>query len=137
MRRFLAMNKLSDIKNRKYTGYIWKSDDKRPLVLINEEYDFSLVKTNPFIIEALLYSEQDKISLTIKHTGRYHINEIPLNKLEEGAELQDRAYLPHRLNGVEKVCFKQLWLPEIDENCNKLPVLKMNALVFTGFKLKK
>jgi len=130
------MNKLSEIKHRKYTGYIWMSDQKTPEVLINEEFDFSTIGLNPFIVEALLYNKEEDISLTIRHTGKYHINEINLKKLPEGAELVDVAYLPHRIEGVDKVQFKQLWIPEDDENRNDLPVLKMKALAFTGFKLK-
>ena len=131
------MNNLSEIKNRKYSGYIWMSDSKEPKMLNKEEFDFSSVGVNPFIIEALLYCEEEKVSLTIRHTGKYHINEINLNKLPDGAELESMEYLPHRLKGVDKVCFKQLWVPEEDENCENWPVLKMKALVFTGFKCKK
>ena len=131
------MNKLSEIKNRKYSGYIWMSDAKEPKVLNNKEFDFSTIGVNPFIIEALLYCEEKKTSLTIRHTGKYHIIEIVLNDLPEGAELEDVEYLPHRLKGVDKVCFKQLWVPEKDDNCEAWPVLKMKALVFTGFKYLK
>jgi CRISPR type III-associated protein (TIGR04423 family) len=130
------MNKLSEIKNRKYTGYIWMSDEKKP-VFYNEGFDFSDIGINPFIIEALLFCKEENISLTIRHTGKYHINEIDLNDLPEGAELVDIEYLPHRLNGIDKVCFKQLWIPEKDKNCEGWPVLKMKALVFTGFKYQK
>ena len=145
------MNKLSEIKNRKYSGYIWKSDSKEPEVYNNEEVDFSIINVNPFIIEGLLYCKDDNISLTIKHTGKYHINEIDLNNLPKGAVLEGYSdvdkkeklnYLPHRLKDdkkgidVDKVCFKQLWVTEEDENCENMLVLKMKALVFTGFKLK-
>jgi len=130
------MNDLIDIKNRKYSGYIWMSDAKEPKVLNNEEFDFSKISINPFIIEALLYCEEENVSLTIKHTGSYHINEIVLNTLTESAVLEDVEYLPHRLEGVDKVQFKQLWIPEEDANCEGWPVLKMKALVFTGFKYK-
>ena len=129
------MNNLSEIKNRKYSGYIWMSDAKEPKVLHNEEFDFSSIGVNPFIIEALLYSESENTSLTIQHTGKYHINEIDLNKYSKD-DLVDVEYLPHRLKDVGKVQFKQLWVPEEDKNCNDMPVLKMKALVFTGFKLK-
>ncbi len=136
------MNNLSEIKNRKYSGYIWMSDAKEPNVLNQEKFDFASIGINPFIIEALLYCEEEKVSLTIRHTGKYHINEIDLNSLPEGAELENVEYLPHRLTDkekgidVDKVQFKQLWIPEKDENCENLPVLKMKALVFTGFKCK-
>lgn len=137
------MNSLTEIKTRKYSGYIWMSDAKNPIILNDEEFVFSSIGLNPFIIEALLYSEADNTSVLIRHTDKYHIDEIDLNHLPEGAELVDVEYLPHRLKDekkridVDKVCFKQLWIPESDDNCKGLPVLKMKALVFTGFKLKK
>jgi len=127
------MNNLSEIKNRTYSGYIWMSDAKEPKMLSNESFDFSTVGINPFIVEALLFSEEDNISLNIKHTGKYQINEVDLNNLPEGSELKDVEYLPHRLKEVKKVCFKQLWIPEEDTNCNDLLVLKMKLLVFVGF----
>jgi len=133
---YIAMNNLSEIKNRKYSGYIWMSDEKKPKVLRNEEYDFSKLEVNPFIIEALLYCKEEDISLSVLHTGKYHINEIDLKNLPAGKEWVDVEYLPHRLDDVEKVQFKQLWLPEKDKNCADMEVLKMKALVFTGFKLK-
>ena len=130
------MNNLSEIKNRTYSGYIWMSDEKEPMVLNNEEFDFSTIGVNPFIIEALLYCETENVSLIIRHTGKYHINEVDMNNLPKDAELVDMEYLPHRLKGIEKVCFKQLWIPEKDENCEGFPVLEMKAIVFTGFKPK-
>ena len=135
------MNNLSAIKNRKYSGYIWMSDEKEPKILNDEEFVFSTIGTNPFIIEALLYCKEENVSLTIRHTGKYHIHEIQLNKYTN-ENLVDIAYLPHRLKDekkaidVKKVCFKQLWTPENDANCEGWPVLKMKALVFTGFELK-
>jgi CRISPR type III-associated protein (TIGR04423 family) len=129
--------KINEIKTRKYEGYIWFSDSETPLVIHNKNHDFSKYKEidNPFIIEALLFAKDENISIAIKHTGKYHIHEIDLNKLPEGAVLEDIHYLPHRLEIVKKVNFKQLWLPEKDENCNNWEVLKMKALVFTGFDI--
>ncbi len=142
--------KINEIPKRKYEGYIWLSDQKEPKVLHKEpvdfskpipykgkDYDFTIENHNPFIIEALLYCEEENISVTVKHTGKYHIHEIDLKKTSEGAVLETVEYLPHRLNGVSKVYFKQLWLPEPDENCNDWDVLKMKALIFTGFTNSK
>lgn len=134
------MKNISEIKKRKYEGYVWMSDEKTPKVLYGkEEYDFASIATqNPFVIEALLWSEKDNISVHVRHTGKYHIHEYELNELSkiDGVELVEKSFLPHRLEKVERVKFKQLWLPEPDENCIKIPVLTMKALIFTGFELK-
>jgi len=131
--------KINEIKSRKYEGYVWLSNADKPIVLPKEEFDFSTIKENdnPFIVEALLYCKEENVSVTIRHTGKYHINEFDLNNLQEGAVLEKVQYLPHRLDNIEKVNFKQLWLPEKDENCLNMEVLKMKALIFTGFELKK
>ena len=132
--------KINEIKNRKYEGYIWFSDKEKPLVLRDEEYDFFVhsENENPFIVEALLYNKEQNISVIIRHTGKYHVNEFDLKALkEEGAVFEEVKYLPHRLDGIDKVNFKQLWLPEPDEHCKDMEVLKMQALIFTGFEFKK
>lgn len=158
------MNKIDNIKDipkRKYEGYIWLSDQEKPKVLQGETIDFSKPISigekeykfieenhNPFIVEALLYAKNENISVSVKHTGKYQIHEIDLNNLPENAVLEEYAdneekqkleYLPHRLNGIKKLNFKQLWVPEEDENCESeenpkgMEVLKMKALIFTGF----
>lgn len=131
------ITKLSDIPSKLYTGYVWFSDKAAPKVLHNEHFDFGQVGLNPFLIEALLWNETDNTSLIVRHTGKYHIYEYDLKNLPEGYELVDKKYLPHRLeNNIEKVNFKQLWLPEPDPHSDGMMVLTMKALIFTGFKYK-
>lgn len=128
-------NSLTDIPERNYQGYIWYSDRPKPEVLESPtKYRFSEVKTNPFVIEALLYSEEENISVMVRHTGSYQIREYNLNKLPEGKELQKKEYFQHRLEiGGKKVCFQQLWLPQEDPNCEYMEVLTLKAHIFTGF----
>lgn len=122
-----------DIPKKTYEGYVWGSDDKDPKMYYGkEEVSISDNDVNGYIIEALLYCEENNTSLLIRHSGKYHIYEYDLKGLNE-ENLVSVEYLPHRLNGVEKVCFKQLWLPEEDPNCENMKVLKMKALIFTGF----
>jgi CRISPR type III-associated protein (TIGR04423 family) len=133
------MKRLNELNNIEFEGYVWLSDQEEPIILNNQTFDFSKYEegSNPFIIEALLFDKTKNKSIHITHTGRYHINdEFDLDNLKEGSELEPVEYLPHRLDGVDKVCFKQLWIPEKDEYCDNLPVLKMKALIFTGFKYK-
>lgn len=132
----LIYNDLSKIPDHNYEGYIWGSDQQYPQVLNGEKF------VNPsdslYIVEALLYCEKENISILIRHTGQTQICEYNLNKLEEGTELRDVSYLAHRLKkDIEKVNFKQVWIPEEDPNCNNWKVLKMKALVFTGFPKQK
>ena len=126
--------KISELNNRKFEGYIWLSNKDNPIRLNNETFDFGNYEegNNPFVVEALLKSGNK--SVHIRHTGRYHIHEFDLDKMPEGAVLEDVEYLPHRLDGVKKVNFKQLWVPEPDENCEGMPVLRMKALIFSGLE---
>ncbi len=124
---------LIDIPKLSYEGYVWMSNDKNPKVLNNEPFDFSTIGVNPFVIEALLYNMDENISIHVQHTGEYQIFEYHLNDFTN-AHLVDKDYLPHRLKDVEKVCFKQIWLPEPDENCAGMDVLNLKAIVFCGFK---
>ncbi|MEA5402816.1 TIGR04423 family type III CRISPR-associated protein [Arcicella sp. DC2W] len=129
------MKAITDIPKRKYDGYVWFSDQKEPVPLIQKEYSFEDTKENPFVIEALLWNEEEKISIMVRHTGKYHIQEFKLKELPTGHELEEKVYLPYRLGDkVKHVCFKQLWIPEEDELCEKMEVMTMKALIFTGFK---
>jgi CRISPR type III-associated protein (TIGR04423 family) len=47
--------------------------------------------------------------------------------------LTAKSYLPHRLEGVKKVHFKQVWLPVTDDNGEGMEVLTLKAIVFCGF----
>ena len=129
-------NSIKEIPNRNYEGYVWLSDAKKPIMLPDESFDFSTVETNPFIVEALLYNKDEKKSIHFQQTVEYQIFEYDLSKLEK-SNYVGKEYLPHRLNDVEKVLFKQIWLPEKDENCARFEVLKLKAIVFCGFKNKE
>lgn len=125
---------LIDIPNLGFDGYIWLSNSKEPKVLKTEKYDFSTFELNPFIVEGLLYNEASKTSIHIQHTGEYQIFEYDLKELSQIGQLKEVSFLPHRLTGVDKVNFKQLWIAEPDENCEGMEVLKMKALIFCGIK---
>ena len=132
----ISIEKLKENINRKYEGYVWGSDDERPTILKNEPFPFDKLKTEtPYIVEALLFCKDKNISVTIRHAGEYIISQFNLDEYKDSEKyaLHPVEYLPHRLDGVEKVCFKQLWLSEPDPNCADMEVLKKKALIFTGF----
>jgi CRISPR type III-associated protein (TIGR04423 family) len=124
---------LETLPDLNYQGFIWLSDADKPIVLQNEPFDLSKIKTNPFIIEALLFNAEKEISIHIQHTGNYQITEYHFNRFDN-AEVVDNEYLPHRLDGVSKVKFKQIWISRPDENCAGMEVLNLKAIVFCGFK---
>ena len=133
------LGRLKAHADRKYEGYIWGSDDSEPVLLQEETFPFETwKKSSSFILEALLYDKTNKVSVFIRHApgaGKedLQLHEFYLDPLPEGSLLEPVAYLPHRLKGVEKVCFYQWWEPEKDPNCMDMEVLKMKALIFSGF----
>lgn len=126
---------LNEIPKVKYEGYIWLSDQEKPEVIRNTTFDFNTISTNPFIIEGLLFDEINHKSIHITHDGTYSIVEYDLSVLKSNlVEQVKKEYLPHRLDGVDKVHFVQVWTEINDPLCNDLPVLTLQATVFCGFK---
>lgn len=126
-------NSINEIPNRNYEGYVWLSNEKKPFILPDESFDFSKVEANPFVVEALLFDKSENKSIHVQHTGEYQIFEYDLKRIEESS-IENKEYLPHRLKDVKNVLFKQIWLPEKDDNCAGFEVLKLKAIVFCGFK---
>lgn len=130
------INKITEIPNEKYEGYIWLSDQTNPIVLHDESYDFSTIAENPFIMEALLYCKENDFSIMVKHTGSYVIRKYNLQAWRAKADTEaPKEYLPHRLGtSVKKLKFSQFWKEEKDSLCEDMKVLKLKATIFTGFK---
>ncbi|NBB31246.1 TIGR04423 family type III CRISPR-associated protein [Cellulophaga sp. BC115SP] len=128
------LDNLSDIPKLTYEGYVWFSNKKEPQILDKALFDSVQFEENTFIIEALLWNAEDGgTSIMIRHTGKYHIQVFKLKELPAGHKLEEKAYLPHRLDKVKHVYFQQLWIPEPDAFCEKMEVMTMKALIFTGF----
>lgn len=131
IRKIESLDALSEIP---FEGYVWLSDAKDPKVLQETTYNFAQHSGNPFIIEALLFDPKNKKSVHITHDGDQHIVEYDLKSLKnDGFELVDKAYMPHRMEGVNRLHFVQLWKEEEDELCNNFLVKTLKATVFCGF----
>jgi CRISPR type III-associated protein (TIGR04423 family) len=130
------MKTLSDIKiDDSYVGYIWPSNCNKPVVK-----EFDLVKyndgSNPFIVEGQLYSKIAEKSYSIKYVdGQHIVVEYDLKQLPKDYDV--KTYIPHRIDGVSKIIFKQYWRPRKDELCEGMEVLLPAAYVFVGFEYNK
>lgn len=129
----MKLNSLTEIPDYDYEGYVWMSDEKEPKVLKNKKFTFNEDQQNPFIVEGLLWAKKEGVSIHIRHTGRYLINLVELDKVPHIEESEEVQYLAHRVIGVKNLKFMQLWEPEKDPLCEGMEVLKMKALVFIGF----
>ena len=130
------IKEISQIPDYKFTGYYWMSDKDMPEMLFEKPFpkDQILASINPFCIEALLYSKEKGISIHIQHTGHYQVTAFDHQTLQ-GMETVEKKYIPHKLEQVKKVVFKQVWEEEpleVDESTH-FPTLKPTALIFSGF----
>ncbi len=131
------LDSLSNIPAGNYEGYMWISNEKKP-IKINQidatQYEENNQPTNPFILEAFLYDNNTKTSVSVKHiSGKYIIDLYNLNELNNDAETVDNFYIPNRLN-ENKLKFTEVWIPEKDSLCENFEVLKKQTVVFTGFE---
>lgn len=138
---FKPIDKLSDIPSKEYIGYIWKSDESIPKVLNKEAFPFLEIEENPFIIEGYLYSEEDKLSISIKYIdGKYFISQINLKKLDlksdnfvEHKYLSDATIVKQNSN-FKYIKFVQFWEENKDNLCENMNVLQPAWSAFVGFE---
>jgi CRISPR type III-associated protein (TIGR04423 family) len=126
-------NNLSDIptKDCNYIGYYWMSDTQNP-EYVDNNFTLPTYTINPFIIEGMLWDKTNKRSIMIKHTGRYVITQVDFKEISSDCKIADKSYMGYKPKG--KHLYKQIWLPEPDPLCQGMEVLKLKAIVFTGFK---
>lgn len=121
--------------NCQYEGYLWWSNAQIPKVFKNEPLpEWPGEKANPFIIEGQLYDLEGQKSYSIRFVdGEYFIQYIDLKELN-GLESIKKEYLTNRMDGVQKLCFKEFWRPVEDKLCEGMEVLQPAEVVFVGFK---
>ncbi len=127
------LNNLDGVPKGNYVGYVWLSDQKKPIVLTGQEFvKANFQSTNPFIVEGYLFDESEKRSVQIKHSGRLDIRLFHLddNDFESGYLVE---FLAHRLEGVSKLKFLEIWKSSADKFCLEMEVDECVAKVFVGF----
>ena len=127
------------IKEAKYEGYLWKSNQSFPIMLSPDKTEsFTLTDgENPFYVEGLLWNQEEGKSISIRYAdGRYYMAEYEV-KPEELAgtpTMTPVSYLPHRLPAVKKLNFLRKWEETADELCENMPTLQLKATIFVGFE---
>ncbi|MBP7642039.1 MAG: TIGR04423 family type III CRISPR-associated protein [Saprospiraceae bacterium] len=115
----------------KWTGYVWYSDQQNPEIL-KEQALVVQTGNSKFIIEALLHDGVSK-SIHILHTHQYQITEYDLSNIRQYETKEVKFIAAGRLQEkVKELMFKQVWVPIENQNCQKLEVLQMQGLIFTG-----
>ena len=137
---------MKQIEAAKYEGYLWYSNEKKPMVFDGSEPvpEMNLdEEKNPFIIEGNLWDEDGRNSIMIRYVdGEYIVRRTKVKEEElsraysqayESGSPTLKKYLAHRIEGVKCLCFLQYWQAEPDDMCEKMCVLRPSKLVFIGF----
>lgn len=140
---------MKQIEAAKYKGYLWYSNEKKPMVFDGSEPvpEMNLdEEKNPFIIEGNLWDADNLMSIMIRYVdGKYIVRRTKVKEeelsraysqaYESGSPIATtlKKYLAHRIEGVKCLCFLQYWQAESDKMCEGMQVLRPSKLVFIGF----
>lgn len=134
-----SLKSLEEIPDIAYDGYIWVSDENKPR-RISQRTELLSFKDNPFIVEGHLKSADETVSISIKDAGgvklfhQFDLTAIAALPADQKTEI---SLLVHRLTEVDKIRLTTVWLPEKDEACDNMDVLRPAMKVFNGFEFKK
>ena len=130
---------METIKINKCEGYLWWSDQQKPKVYQDELIDICLDETeNPFVVEGLLYDEENKESYSVKYVdGLYLINKYKVDESDFiNIDNEEKSYLSNRMDD-RWLKFIRYWEEKEDRNCMDMPVLTLTKNVFIGFDERK
>lgn len=133
------LKRMETIEEAKYEGYIWMSDSQEPLVITPDKtYGLVLRDTdNPFVVEGNLWNADTQTSIMVKYIdGKYIVRQVLVTE-EDRREAVKKEYIPHRIEGAEKLSFLQYWVEEADPLCEGMTTLRPGKLVFVGFSKHK
>lgn len=131
------IDKIDELPEVIYEGYIWMSDKTEPRKIISKS-QLQVEEKNPFIVEGFLISEDRNISISLSSmNGMLKIYQFDLNLINALPENQktENSYLTHRFEDA-KISFITVWLPEKDNLCQDMEVLRPRMRVFNGFEFK-
>ncbi len=128
-----------DIKEARYEGYLWTSDQSKPKMLeVGTPFSITLKDgENPFIAEGLLWNPDENESITIRYVdGHYFVasHQVSKEQLEGNSNTTQVSYIAHRLPGVRKLKFLRLWEKQSDPLCEYMDSLQLKATLFVGFE---
>ncbi len=130
------LERLTDIPQTEYEGYLWISDSQKPSK-IDGKYDFSNISINPFIAEGNLKARDRSVSISIRHAGnKLLIYQYDLDKISKipKDQITVRNYLALRIEGVKSMQFITVWMAGEDSLAKNFKTLKPLFQVFNGFE---
>jgi len=129
---------LQEIPSLSYEGYYWLSDSSSAVLIDNTLINFSEFEKNgrpqnPFIVEANLYNNDSKTSVSIRHIdNEYMLTIINWSEGEE-VEVKEMQFIGHSSLKQKRLKFHEAWDCRTDEYCENLPVLTPAGIGFVGF----
>lgn len=130
---------MEQVVTAKYEGYIWYSDEKEPRVFSGDEpVDVEKLLRDDadrhFVVEGNLWNEETRESIAIRYAdGQYRVRRAEVSGIVSEL-VTDKTFVPHKIDGVKALKFKQLWEEQEDPLCECMPALRPKRLVFVGFK---
>ncbi len=132
----ISKKELKKLVKDRFEGYYWLSNEDQPILLKGHLDDFksSLDALVPFIVEANLFDDKEKLSISLKHVeGDYHITKVNLKKIGKDFQLsQEESF--KSIEGFKDIKVVHLWKAEEDELLEGMSVMMPLMTVFTGFK---
>jgi CRISPR type III-associated protein (TIGR04423 family) len=125
-----------DIPRDNYEGYLWYSDETKPLVYIgNEEINVGN-RSDAFIVEGLLWCPKRHVSYKILYLDGQQLvcmHQVSDDDLNGKGDVTLEEFITHRISGVLRLSFIRYWFPEKDDMCENYSVLVPGKMVFVGF----
>lgn len=86
-----------------FEGYLWKSNSSSPEIIDNRLVTPSELEDLPFVVEGLLFSEKERVSIRIVHLdGHYRIARMDLSEIPDEFEI----YQLDKIKFIDKQALK-------------------------------
>lgn len=118
-----------------YQGYLWLSDSKEPIILLEEKIPQDIFKTLPFVVEGYLFCKSKSgLSIKIKYIdGDYQIFSVELDQISEKQLTKNDFVAIKNSGGIKFICSVQYWEKVPDKLCENMDTLEPAWVAFKGF----
>lgn len=115
-----------------YCGFIQYSNRAEHEVFPTPQESVSIEPGEGFIIEAHFFNPKTNHSIAIRHCNSHWLKDE--EKLDDLSS--DSEYYLTKIKNI-KIRMKQVWREVKDPRCENMAVLKLQKVMFAGFKEKK
>lgn len=118
-----------------YQGYLWLSDKKEPIILIDEKIPDNIFNSLPFVVEGYLFCKSKYgLSIKIKNVdGEYHVSKVELNTIPKDQITQNDFVAIKNDKGIKKILSVQYWEKVPDQLSENMDTLEPSWVAFNGF----